>query len=98
MNRDAAIAILRKHREALQARGVRHAALFGSAARGTARRKSDIDILIDLDPSMRIGVFAYSGLKQYISDLFEGRADVADRNSLKPHVRGAAEIDATYAF
>jgi uncharacterized protein len=34
----------------LRARGVTHAALFGSRARGDAREDSDTDIMIEIDP------------------------------------------------
>jgi predicted nucleotidyltransferase len=36
------IATLQRHEAALRARGVRHAALFGSVARGDGRTGSDI--------------------------------------------------------
>ena len=54
-----AIAVLQKNADALRARGVRHAALFGSVARGEARLDSDIDVMIELDPDAPIDVFAY---------------------------------------
>src|SRR5437667_12691677 len=98
MNCQEALAILLKHRDALQARGVRHAALFGSVARGEARPDSDLDILIELDPSAELDVFAYVGLRRYIAELFTGPVDVVDRDALKPHVRPPAESDAIYAF
>jgi predicted nucleotidyltransferase len=82
----------------LRQRGVRHAALFGSVARDEARRSSDIDILVDLDPLAPIGIFEYVGIMQYLGDLFPARVDVANRNSLKPLVRPSAERDALYAF
>ena len=98
MNSQEALAILLKHRDALQARGVRHAALFGSVARGEARPHSDLDILIELDPDAELDVFAYAGLRRYISDLFTGPVDVVDRDGLKPHLRPPTERDAIYAF
>jgi predicted nucleotidyltransferase len=94
-----AIAILVAHRDDLRARGVRHAALFGSVARGEARPDSDLDILVELDPDARIDIFDYAGIRRYIAELFAtGSVDVVDRAALKPHVRPSAESDAIYAF
>jgi len=98
MRREAALEILKKHREDLESRGVRHAALFGSLARGEAGPKSDVDILIELDPAAPIDMFAYVGLKQYIAEMFDGPVDVIDREALKPRLRGSVDNDAIYAF
>jgi uncharacterized protein len=40
--------------------GVRHADIFGSVARREERTDSDVDILVDLDPSVVRDLFAYS--------------------------------------
>ena len=98
MNRQEAITILRLHADALRARGVRHAALFGSVARGESRSDSDIDILVEFDPSARVTIFDYVGLKTYIATLFERPVDVIDREALKPHLRRPTVQDAVYAF
>lgn len=98
MNTENVIATLIEHRDALRARGVRHAALFGSVARGEARPDSDLDILIELDPEAKIDIFDYAGIRRYIAELFANPVDVVDRNSLRPHVRPSAESDAIYAF
>ena len=98
IDREEIIATLRAHQVELRRRGVRHAALFGSIARGTSKRTSDVDILIELDPQAPVGLFEYVGITQYLADLFPIRIDVANRNSLKPLVRPAIERDAIYAF
>jgi len=98
MNTQDALATLRRYESALRARGVRHAALFGSIARGDNRPDSDIDIMIEVDPEAHITVFDYVGLKEYIAGLFDGPVDVVSRDGLKPHVRPAVTADAIYAF
>jgi uncharacterized protein len=98
MNREEIIARLRENEAALRKRGVAHAALFGSHARGDQRPESDTDIMIEFDPAARITVFDYAGLKDYIAALFEGHVDVVNRDGLKPYIKPAATIDAVYAF
>lgn len=98
MNGQEILARLRENETALRARGVSHAALFGSRARGDNRPDSDIDILIEVDPEAHVGVWGYVGLKEYISTLFDGPVDVVDREALKPYVTPAATADAIYAF
>ncbi len=77
---------------------MKHAALFGSVARGDDRPDSDIDIMIEVDPDARITVFDYLDLKEYIAGLFDGPVDVVNRESLKPYVRPDATADAIYSF
>ena len=98
MDRDTIIARLRASQTELRARGVAHAALFGSRARGDDRPDSDIDILVDIEPGAIDDVYAYAGLKLYIASLFDGPVDVIDREGLKSYVRPAATADALYAF
>lgn len=98
MNRQDIIARLRENEAGLRARGVSHAALFGSRARGDDGPESDTDIMIEIDPEARVGVYEYVALKEYIAGLFEGPVDVVSREGLKPYVRPAATGDAIYAF
>jgi uncharacterized protein len=98
MNKQDVIGVLRRNADALRARGIRHAAVFGSIARGDARPESDIDIMIELDPQAKIGVFEYAEIKLYIEGLFEGPVDVVDQEALKPAIRTPATSDAIYAF
>ena len=98
MERQEIIARLRENEAALRARGVTHAALFGSRARGDARPDSDTDIMIEIDPDAPVGLWEYVAIKDYIASLFDGPVDVVDRDALKPYVKPAATIDAIYAF
>ena len=89
---------LRQNERALRARGVTHAALFGSRARGDNHPDSDTDIMIEVDPEADMSVYDYVGLKRYIASLFDGPVDVVNRDGLKPYVRPAATAEAVYAF
>jgi predicted nucleotidyltransferase len=98
MNREEIIATLKDNEAALRLRGVAHAALFGSRARGDHGLESDTDILIELDPAARITVFDYAGLKNDIAALLDGPVDVVNRDGLKPWIKPLAAADAVYAF
>jgi uncharacterized protein len=98
MEKQDILARLREHETALKAQGVSHAALFGSRARGDARPDSDIDILLEIAPDVRMDVFKYVGIVHSIEDLFPVRVDVSNRIALKPHVKPFAEREAVYAF
>ena len=98
MTREDIIARLRQNEAALRACGVTHAALFGSGARGDVREDSDTDIMIEIDPEARIGVWDYVGIKDFIAGLFDGPVDVVKRKTLKPHERNSVIEDAVYAF
>jgi uncharacterized protein len=98
MNSSEAIETLRRSERALRDRGVMHAALFGSLARGDARPDSDIDIMIEIDPDAHMTVFEYADIKDYIATLFDKPVDVVTREGLKPYVRPAATVSAIDAF
>jgi uncharacterized protein len=98
MNREHILARLRANEAAVRARGVTHAALFGSRARGDDRPDSDTDIMIEIDPNARVTVYDYVAIKEYIAGLFDGPVDVVDREGLKPYVKPAAAAEAVYGF
>ena len=100
MKRDDVLARLKEAEAELRSRGVIHAALFGSIARGENRPDSDIDVMVDIDPGAhrRMYLFEYISICHVIEDLFATRVDVSNRVTLKEHVRPSAERDAVYAF
>jgi predicted nucleotidyltransferase len=98
MNAQDAIVTLRRYESALRERGVAHAAVFGSVARGDNRPDSDLDVLVEFAPGAEGTIYDYVRFKEYVIGLFEGPVDVIDRAALKPHLRAPAARDAKYAF
>jgi len=72
-------------------RGVRAIWLFGSAARGDARARSDIDLLVTLTRGRSL--IDLIGVKQDLETLLGRRVDVFTRGSLKPEVLADARAD-----
>jgi hypothetical protein len=98
MGKEEILGRLKANEVFLRQRGVAHAALFGSRARGDQRPESDTDILIELDPAARITVFDYAALQEYIAGLFDEPVDVVNRDGLKPALKPIAVSEAIYAF
>lgn len=86
------------HRDELDAVMHRYGAtnprLFGSVARGTANDRSDIDILIDLDPAGGNILFRAGGLNDEFRRILGREVDVFSSELLKHPVSQTALIDA----
>jgi hypothetical protein len=101
MTRNEALDLLRAGETELRHRGVAHAGVFGSLARGEARHDSDIDILIRFAPDAAITLWDYAGLKRRVARMLrtsQRKVDVIDLDGMSAHVRLAVERDAVYAF
>ena len=94
---DHVLDVLRAHEPELRRRGVLHAGVFGSIARGEDRPDSDVDILVEIDPEARPGL-AYFGIGPLLEDALDRRVDIADRSTLKPRMRPHIERDVVHAF
>lgn len=98
MKLEQALLTLQEAEPALRAKGVLHAGIFGSTARGEERPGSDVDILIDFDPAARITVYDYAAVKHTVATFFKQRVDVIDRRGLKPDLQQPVARDVVYAF
>ncbi len=76
--RHRAVPILRRY-------GVRKAAVFGSFARGEERKKSDVDMLVDVPRGADL--FLFSGLKQDLENGLGRDVDLVTYNSINYLIR-----------
>ena len=85
-----------RHRNEIMALAHAHKAsnirVFGSVARGEDNEKSDIDLLVDLEPGADL--FDLSGLDDELTDLLRHPVDIVPARMLKPHVAPSVLADA----
>ena len=97
MERDQAMARLRKHETELKRLGVRQLFMFGSTARGDARDASDIDLFFDYQEG-KFGLFDLMDVREYASRILGREADVMTRDSIHKVLRPRIEATALRVF
>ena len=82
-NREEILSRLRESKRSLQAEfPLKRIALFGSYAMATqVPRQSDIDILVEVDPSIGLG---FVTLAERLEQLLGARVDLVSRRAIKP--------------
>ena len=72
--------------ELCRAYGVRRLAFFGSVVRDDFRADSDVDILVEFQPDVKVGLSFFS-LQEELSELLGRRVDLSTPGFLSPHIR-----------
>ena len=78
--------------------GVKELSLFGSAVRGEMRPESDIDMMVEFEPGVRVGLIKFESLAEELEVLAGRRVDLVTRRGLKPWVRPAVLEDARVIY
>ena len=75
------------------------AAVFGSVVRGQARSDSDVDVLVDVDPTASLDLLDLVGVKNLLTDRLGHPVDVVERRGLKkPKIRDSILAEAETVF
>jgi uncharacterized protein len=82
--RERVLRILREQAPRLRARGITRLSLFGSMARCEAGPKSDIDLLIEIDPAARFGLSDLLDLQEELAGLLDRPINFAFASELRP--------------
>ena len=95
---DSVIAALRAHAAELRQAGILHVGLFGSLARGDGAPGSDIDLVAELDPAARIGLFRLVALERRLGELLGRNVDLLPEPIEQPRLRANVDRDRRGAF
>lgn len=98
MNRQEALSKLQASQAAIQAKGAEHLFLFGSTARDESGPASDIDLFMDRDPDIRLGLIGLGAIQSFLEDLLGTPVDLTTRNGLHPLIRVEIESNAIKVF
>ena len=63
---------------------VKELSLFGSAAKGSLRPDSDIDLLVTFEESARVGLITLARMQQELCEAFGRPVDLVPKDGLKP--------------
>lgn len=85
MERDQVLALLKSRRRQLKRYGIHSLSVFGSVARGEARKNSDVDILVDFEKP--VGLFEYARLKMYLESILGSEVDLVTPEALRKELR-----------
>lgn len=85
LTREQAIQRLRSVEWEIRRLGVRRLALFGSVVRDQATPASDVDVLVEFEPS-RKNLDTFMGLAFLLDEALGRRADVVTTDALSPYI------------
>jgi hypothetical protein len=66
---------------------IKKAYLFGSYVQQKATKDSDIDILVELDPTQTIGMIEYIKMIDGLETLLKRKVDLVTTDGLSPHIQ-----------
>jgi uncharacterized protein len=85
LTRDEATRRLQEHSEHILQLGVRRLALFGSVVRNEARPDSDVDVLVEFQPDIRI-LDRFMALADLLEAVLGQRVELVTTDALSPYI------------
>lgn len=78
--------------------GLRRMSVFGSAVRADLRPDSDVDVLIEPGPDVRLSLSDRMTLRSWLEDLFGRDVDVVNARFVRPELLGRVEQEAVVLY
>lgn len=77
---------------------IRSVAIFGSYVNGTPREDSDIDVLIDFEPTAVVGFFAMSDIKDNFESNLKKSVDLLTPQAISKYFRDEVLAQSEYIY
>jgi uncharacterized protein len=78
--------ILSRHRDELREKyKITEIGIFGSYVRGEQKKRSDIDILVEIGEP--VSLLRFVGIENYLSDLLKTKVDLIPKESIRPELK-----------
>lgn len=84
-------AFCRRHR-------IRKLAFFGSVLRDDHTPESDVDVLVEFELGVRVGLIGFAGMENELSGLMGRKVDLNTAGFLSPHFRDEVLREAEAAY
>jgi predicted nucleotidyltransferase len=97
MKIESIIEKLSTNQDLLQKYSVKNIRIFGSVTRGNADAGSDVDVLVEFDPTANIGLFEFSRLRYELSKLFGCDVDLVTPDALHKSIKEEILNEAVHA-
>jgi len=70
-----------------RAHRIRRLSFFGSVTRDDFSPQSDVDVLVEFEPGVKVGLIALSGMELELGELISRKVDLNTSGLLNPHFR-----------
>ena len=78
--------ILNKHREELRQKyNITEMGIFGSYVRGEQKKRSDVDILVEIGEP--VSLLTFVGIENYLAKILKTKVDLVPKDSIRPELK-----------
>jgi len=96
LTKKSVLTTLQDHLKEIEKYGVKKIGVFGSFARSSQNKRSDIDIIVEFKKGMKT-FDNYMDLKFFLEELFKKKIDLVIKDALKPQIKHIVLSDVIYA-
>ncbi len=96
ITRNSILETLENHQVKIKELGVKRLAIFGSFARNTQGKGSDVDVLVEFRKGSKT-FDNYIDLRDFLVKLLRRKVDLVTRQAIKPRMKASVLNEAQYA-